>query len=93
MKTPFVTICVCLIFTVLLVVLFGQLGVTGTFSEDIGGTLEAPTVWDILAFNASVFWGLLTFSIPDVPYLICMLVWAVQAIMLTALIFLIRGAN
>lgn len=77
---------------VLMSALCGAIGL-GTFSEDIGDTLEEPDAWDVATFVGGGFWGLASFTIDNIPTWVSLMFWTMLLIWTWCLVALIRGIS
>lgn len=91
MSTNFLLVFVLVILAVLSIFVPQILGV-GEFG--IGTTLpEQPSIWDVLTFNASWLWNCMTFTIPDMPWVMGVVLWFLAFLVGYCIARLIRGTS
>lgn len=85
----------CLFALAGIVLVAGHFAITNTFSSDISNLTmpSQPNIWDVLLFNGSILFGLLTGTITGAPFWITLIMWVLLTTFLFALIFLIRGVS
>jgi len=52
---------------------------------------EEPSVWDVLTFNAAWIWSAMTFSVPDMPWVMGVVFWFASFILIYCVYRLVRG--
>ena len=93
MSTNWLLIFVLVIMTVVSVFVPQILGI-GVFAVGDGDLLPAsPGVWDVLTFTGGWIWEVMTFSIPDMPWVLGLVFWFASFITIYCIIRLVRGTS